>query len=177
MTEEKDTAENEDVKTEPEAPVAEAAPAEPAPEPAPAATPEPVAEPVAAEPVSAEPQPAAPVMDAKEVEDGKAFALLSYGLSLIGIPFFLVPLIMRNNEFSLYHSKQCLIMWLLGAVGGTISAILMAVCVGAILVPALGIYLLVVAIMGLINSSNGEAKPLPWIGKWGEDWFKGITKA
>ena len=39
-----------------------------------------------------------------------------------------------------------------------------------------GLTLLVLAIMGLIKAVHGEAVPVPWIGKWGEEWFAGITK-
>ena len=78
---------------------------------------------------------AAAAMASGDVEDGKAFAMLSYGLSLIGIPFFLVPLIMRNNEFSLYHAKQCLMMWLAGRSWVTFRRFWRPVCIGLILVP------------------------------------------
>ena len=129
-------------------------------------------------------EPAAPcemasaegAMAAQEVADGKAFAVLSYVLSLIGLPFFLVPLIMRNNAFSLYHAKQCLMLWLVGIVGGILSAVLAVICVGVILGLLLAIFGLVLTIMGIINASNGVVKPLPVIGPWGEDWFKGIVK-
>ena len=57
------------------------------------------------------------------------------------------------------------------------SSILMAVCIGAILMPLSGVFLLVLNIMGLISATKLEQKPLPLIGKWGEDWFKGIQKA
>lgn len=112
----------------------------------------------------------------REVEEGKAFAILSYALSIIGLPFFLIPLIMRNNAFSLYHAKQCLILWLFGIAGGIVSAILAFICIGVILAVVLGIFLLVLTIVGLVYAAQGEQKPLPLIGKWGEDWFKGITK-
>ncbi len=121
--------------------------------------------------------PPAPQPPSQEVEEGKAFAILSYALSIIGLPFFLVPLIMRNNEFSLYHAKQCLMIWLLAVVGGVVSAILSLICIGFILGAALAVFVLVLTIIGIINAANGEQKPLILIGKWGEDWFKGITKA
>jgi len=134
-------------------------------------------------PTAPEPPPAAPAatepapVALPDAEEGKAFAILSYVLSLIGIPFFLVPLIMRNNEFSLYHAKQCLLIWLAGVVLAVVSAPLMAVCIGVIIAPVGGVFLLVLCIMGLINATKLEAKPVPLIGKWAEDWFKGITKA
>lgn len=111
-----------------------------------------------------------------EVEAGKAFAVLSYALSLIGIPFFLVPLIMRNNEFSLYHAKQCLLLWLAAIGVALVGGITTFICIGVILLPAGGIFLLVLNIMGLINAINAQQKPLPLIGKYAEQWFKGITK-
>jgi uncharacterized membrane protein len=117
-----------------------------------------------------------PAADPKEVEEGKVFAILSYVLGFLGIPFFLVPLIMRNNTFSLYHSKQCMMIWLLGMAGLMISGILALVCIGFVTGVALGIFILVLDVMGLINASNGEMKPLPLIGKYADDWFKGIVK-
>jgi uncharacterized membrane protein len=121
-------------------------------------------------------QPAAASTLPKEVEEGRTFAILSYALSLIALPFFLVPLIMRNNEFSLYHAKQCLLLWLAGIVVSVAAAPLMLICVGVILVPAAGIFLLVLGIMGLINAIKGEQKPVPLVGKYADDWFKGLKK-
>lgn len=134
------------------------------------------------DPTQASPEPAPaesipPAGDAKEVEEGKAFAILSYALGLIGIPFFLVPLIMRNNDYSLYHAKQCLILAIAGIVMGTLGSILLAVCIGVVILPLAVILFYVLGIIGLINSVQGQQKPLPLIGAWGEEWFKGITKA
>ncbi len=123
------------------------------------------------------PEAEAPVVDAEEVEEGRAFAILSYVLGFLGLPFFLIPLIVRNNMFSLYHSKQCLMIWIVGMAGGVISSILLVVfCLGLITGLALGVFVIVVQIIGLINASKGEMKPLPLIGPYADDWFKGITK-
>ncbi|MBT3193623.1 MAG: hypothetical protein HN341_13825, partial [Verrucomicrobia bacterium] len=104
-------------------------------------------------------------------------AILSYVLGFLGLPFFLIPLIMRNNTYSLYHAKQCLMIWLVGMAGGMISSVLVAVfCLGVITGMALGVFILVVEILGIINAVNGEMKPLPVIGKYADEWFKGITK-
>ena len=111
-----------------------------------------------------------------DVEEGKAFAVLSYALSFVGIPFFLVPLIMRNNTFALYHAKQCLILWLGGIAVAIVSMLLSFVCIGIIIGPVLGILLLVLCILALVNASKGVMEPVPVIGKWGEEWFKGLTK-
>lgn len=113
----------------------------------------------------------------QEVEEGRTFAILSYALSFIGLPFFLVPLIMRNNEFSLYHSKQCLMLWLAGIAASIVGSLLMVVCIGFVLLPAAGIFLLVLNILGLINAVKGLQVPIPVIGRYADDWFKGIKKA
>lgn len=123
-------------------------------------------------PVSA-PQPAPSSPDAAE---GKSFAVLSYALNFVGLPFFLVPLIMRNNEFSLFHAKQCLIIWLGGIVASAVGVPLSVVCIGLVILPVAAVFLLVLNIMGLINAAKGELKPLPLIGQWAVDWFKGIKK-
>lgn len=124
---------------------------------------------------SAAPQPAASLPP--EVEAGRTFAILSYALSLVSLPFFLVPLIMRDNEFSLYHAKQSLLLWLAGIALSVVSVPLMAICVGFILLPAGAIFLVVLDIMGLVNAVQGVQKPVPVIGKWADQWFKGLKKA
>jgi uncharacterized membrane protein len=139
-------------------------------------TPEVTAETESAEAATPE-VPEVTAIDAKEIEEGKAFAILSYVLGFLGLPFFLIPLIMRNNTYSLYHAKQCLMIWLVGMAGGMISSVLVAVfCLGVITGMALGVFILVVEILGIINAVNGEMKPLPVIGKYADEWFKGITK-
>ncbi len=120
-------------------------------------------------------QPSAP--DPKVMEDGKTFAILSYALGIIGIPFFLVPLIMRNNAFSLYHAKQCLLLWLFGVVAGVAGFALVFLCIGLVILPLVGIGLLVLDILGLVNAINGRQQPVPLVGKLADDWFKGITPA
>ena len=57
-----------------------------------------------------------------------------------------------------------------------VGSILIVVCIGALLLPAGGIFLLVLDIMGLVNAVKGRAQPVPVIGKYADDWFKGITK-
>jgi uncharacterized membrane protein len=51
------------------------------------------------------------------------------------------------------------------------------VCIGAILAPAVWIAMIVFCVMGLMNATKGLMKPLPLIGKFGEEWFKGLKKA
>lgn len=134
-----------------------------------AQTPPPSAEPVA-EPIAEQTVPE------QEINEGKTFAILSYALSFVSLPFFLVPLIMRNNAYALYHAKQSLMIWLGGIAVSLVGSVLLVVCIGAVILLAGGIFLLVLNIMGLINAINGKMEPIPVIGKWGEDWFKGLNK-
>ena len=108
-------------------------------------------------------------MDAQEIEKGKTLAILSY---IIGI-LCIVPLIQKDNAFSLYHAKQVLLLILAAIVLLCLNII---PCFGQIVCGVGSLALLVFAIMGLINAIKGEAKPVPLIGKFAEDWFKGIKK-
>ncbi len=117
-----------------------------------------------------------PSMSPGDVKDGKVFAILCYVLNFLQIPFFLLPLIMRNNDFALYHAKQCLMLWLFVLIGYAVSAPLFFICVGVPLAIAVFLASLVFNIIGLINSINERALPLPLIGTYAEQWFAGIKK-
>ena len=111
-----------------------------------------------------------------EIAEGQTFAILSYALSLTLLPFFFVPLILRNNSFSLYHAKQSLVLWILGVVSLYVGSLLMVFCVGFLIIVATSVLLVVLNIVGLIHAIKGEQKPLPLVGEWAETWFKGIRK-
>ena len=111
-----------------------------------------------------------------EVEEGRSIAIISYALLLGMVPYFFLPLIWRNNEFTLYHAKQCHAIWLALLVLLVIATPLAFVCVGFIIAATALIGALVLCIMGIMNAIKGEAKPLPIVGKWGENWLKGVRK-
>jgi len=103
-------------------------------------------------------------------EEGKTIAIISY-ITWIGL---LIAFIMNNekkNEFARFHIRQSLMLVLAGIALGIIFAI-----------PILGwiagfvgwIALFVFWIMGLIGAVNGEKKEVPIIGKYAQDWFKGL---
>lgn len=116
-------------------------------------------------------------VSAAETEEGKVMAILSYAINILGIPFFIVPLIMRNNEFSLFHAKQNLMIWIIAVIGSAVGFALSFVCIGLLVFPILWVFLLIVNIMGIINAANLQYKPLPIIGPMAENWFAGIGKA
>jgi uncharacterized membrane protein len=124
--------------------------------------------------------PAAPEqyasVPAQEIADGKAMAILSYVINFVSLPFFIIPLVIRNNEFALFHAKQSLMIWIIGAVGYAVGSILTLVCIGVVVIIAVFVFVVVVNIIGIINAVNGQFKPLPVIGTYAEKWFAGIKK-
>jgi uncharacterized membrane protein len=100
--------------------------------------------------------------------------LLSYAGNFVQVPFWIVPLFMRDNAFSLYHAKQCLTLFIFTLPAIIISVLLIWVCVGIVLLPLVAIGNIVLLIMGMINVSNNLTKPLPLIGGLAESWFDGI---
>ena len=121
--------------------------------------------------------PPTPAPVSKEVEEGKTFAILSYALGLVLIPFFLIPLITRKNDFSLYHAKQCLLL-ALAAIGVWVAGLNTALlfCLGFFIWVGGALLLVVLDIMGLAAAMKGEQKPIPLIGKYAEEWFRGLKK-
>lgn len=59
-------------------------------------------------------------------------------------------------------------------VPAAIVAILIYACVGIVLLPAVLITNIVFMVISMMNVSNQLAKPLPFIGKFGEKWFANI---
>jgi len=102
----------------------------------------------------------------EDVEEGKLFAILSYIIPIV----FIVPLIQKDNNFSLFHAKQVLLL-VLGCVAWAIlSAIPLVQCIAFFLC----IPILVFVIIGLVYAIQGQYRPLPFIGHYAEEWFKGV---
>lgn len=93
-------------------------------------------------------------------------ALLSV-LSTLIIPV-VVPLVVvfakKDDKEAVFFSKQVLLLTVFAFVGMLISAILMIVLIGIILLPIVGLATLAGYIILLINIVKGEMKPLPLIG-------------
>src|SRR6267154_2797167 len=104
-----------------------------------------------------------PPMSEREISEGKAFAIISYVLNFLRLPFWLVPLIMRNNDFALYHAKQCMTLWIFAMVASVACVPFFFVCIGVPLFIAVCVAVLVLNIIGLVNACNGQAKPMPLI--------------
>ena len=95
------------------------------------------------------------VFDPKDIEDNKIMAVLAYII-------FLVPLIAaKESPFARFHTNQGFVLflgWLLCGVVNIVPILgLIASAIGGLLV-------LVLSVIGIINSAKGEAKELPIIG-------------
>ncbi|MBR7185420.1 MAG: zinc-ribbon domain-containing protein [Clostridia bacterium] len=94
--------------------------------------------------------PAAPAADAK---DNMWMAVLAYLGILVLIPLLVEPA--KNSPFVRFHANQGLILLIVGL----LSAIPVLGCV-------VGVFCLVLTIMGIINAVNGRMKELPLIGRF-----------
>jgi uncharacterized membrane protein len=93
----------------------------------------------------------------EEIQQGKTMAIVAYLL-------FFVPLLMddmRKNKFVMFHTEQSLANFILAVI---ISILGSLTCFGFFL----GCVPFVFCIIGIINAANGEVKPLPIIGQYGE---------
>ena len=94
----------------------------------------------------------------EEVSSGKTMAIIAYLI-------FFIPLLMddmRKNKFVMYHTEQAIALFILNIVLGIVATITCGI--GLILYVAWLVFL----IMGIMNASKGEIKPLPLIGQFGE---------
>lgn len=97
--------------------------------------------------------------DDKDKADNKVMAILAYLGILVLVPIFGAP----QSKFARFHANQGLILcllWILIAIIGRIPFI------GWIIRLVGYILCVVLAVKGIIAANNGEAKELPYIGKF-----------
>ena len=105
------------------------------------------------------------------IEEGKTIALIAY-LTVIGL---IIAFVMNNdkkNPFAIYHVRQVIGLVVTG-IGSFIIGLIPFI--GWIASIAISILIIVMWISGLLNALNGQAKPMPVLGKKFEEWFKGIN--
>lgn len=96
----------------------------------------------------------------KDVDEFKIHAVLAYFGILVLVPI----LTAKESKFAQYHANQGVILLIAGLIVGAASSVPI---IGWFLIgPAGSIFLLVLAVMGIINAVNGEMKPLPLIGNY-----------
>ena len=94
----------------------------------------------------------------EEIQQGKTRAISSYLI-------FIIPLLMddmRQNKFVMFHTEQAIVLLLLNIAAGIIGTFTCGI--------GLVLYIpwLILLIMGIMNAANGEMKPLPVVGQYGE---------
>ena len=94
---------------------------------------------------------------ADDVNQNKVYAILAYFGILVLIPILAAP----KSEFAKFHSNQGLLL-LIGALICMVIGVIPFV--GWLIAFAGDIFILVLAIMGIINAAKGEMKELPLIG-------------
>lgn len=87
--------------------------------------------------------------DSKDVEENKIWAAISY----IGILSIVVLLVKKDSAFAKFHAKQGAVLF----VAGFLSAI-------PVVGWAVGIVVLILAVMGIINAASGKMWKLPVLG-------------
>ncbi|HUJ72854.1 MAG TPA: DUF4870 domain-containing protein [Verrucomicrobiae bacterium] len=113
----------------------------------------------------------------QEIDSGKTMAILSYiPIAFIGLIVAIVCVATKNNAYSLYHAKQALTLYIGWIVAVLCCIPLFLICIGFPLVMAVNVCALVLCILGIINSSSGQCKPLPFIGQFADKWFGNIQK-
>jgi len=93
-----------------------------------------------------------------DVNNGKTMAILAYII-------FFIPLLMedmKSNNFVMFHTEQAIVLFIVNILAGILGTVTCGI--GLILY----IPWIVFLIIGIMNASKGECKPLPLIGQFGE---------
>ncbi|MEY3397869.1 MAG: hypothetical protein RL220_463 [Bacteroidota bacterium] len=95
-------------------------------------------------------------------DDGRSVAILAY----MWIPGWVIALILNGKNptpLGSFHIRQALGIWII-----------------SLFIPfrwtmwSIGIITAILWLIGLISAVNSEEKPIPFIGQYFQDWFKGL---
>jgi uncharacterized membrane protein len=112
---------------------------------------------------------------AKKSDESKVFAVLGVLLTIVG--FLIIFFARRNDKYAMYYAKQGLVLFIaffvIQLLGGVV---LVSLFVMPLITWAIGlvlwicyVVLIIIYIIGIINALSGTEKPLPIIGKYGEN--------
>lgn len=111
----------------------------------------------------------AEIYEEEDIKQNKTMAGLAY------ILFFLPLIVCKDSRFGRFHANQGLLLLIL-SVTGYIAISIVATILATItwrlfgfislLYSIFGLFILAIAIYGLVNGLNGKAKELPIIGKF-----------
>jgi uncharacterized membrane protein len=109
------------------------------------------------------------LFDNEDIQQNKTMAGLAY------ILFFLPLIVCKDSRFGRFHSNQGLLLLILSVAGYIVISLLTTVLATitwrlfgfiSLLYSLYGLFILAIAIYGLVNGLNGKAKELPVIGKY-----------
>lgn len=90
------------------------------------------------------------------------------GMSILAYFLFFVPLITggwKESPFLKFHTNQSIVLILLWVAVIVVSSITAFILIGFVIGPLGILFLTILYIMGIINAAQGQAKPLPLVGK------------
>ncbi len=96
-------------------------------------------------------------------------------LGLVISPAWIIPLVTRDNAFSLYHAKQAAVLNIFGFIAVTVVSVITAVTCGFGGIIGIGLLAFLYPwIMGLVYAAQGQYRPMPWFGDLADRWFGGV---
>ena len=99
--------------------------------------------------------------DRTDIDQNKVIAALSY----LGILFFLPLVACPNSKFGRFHANQGLILLICSVIGSIIGSFLGFIpFLGSLVSAAISLAVFILFLFGLINTLNGFAKELPFVG-------------
>jgi uncharacterized membrane protein len=124
------------------------------------------------------PEATPPQLAQQEIDSGKTMAILSYiPVAMIGLIVAIISIAQKNNAYSQYHAKQALTLYICALAAALVCLPLCFLCIGFPRLIAAQVCALVLCVLGIINASGGQCKPLPLTGPLAEKWFAKIQKA
>ena len=99
--------------------------------------------------------------DAMDIAENKGMSVLAYLSWLVIIPLCAAS----NSKFARFHSNQGLILAIGEIILALIRRLLSGLFVFNILLIIAELFMLLLAVIGIVNAANGKAKALPVIGR------------
>lgn len=98
-------------------------------------------------------------VEMQDVQDNKGMAIIAY------ILFFIPLFAAKESKFAMYHANQGLILFLTAVIINIVGTII-PILGWLVILPIGNVFVLILAILGIVNAAKGETKPLPMIGKF-----------
>ncbi|MBO1679047.1 hypothetical protein [Bittarella massiliensis (ex Durand et al. 2017)] len=100
-----------------------------------------------------------------DVNQTKSLAWMSY----LGVLFFVPLLVYPQSPYTKFHVNQGLVLFIIGVAGGILQKVFHFIplvrILGSLALGAVGIFTLVLSIMGIIYAAQGQARELPLVGQ------------